>query len=104
ALVAAVDGVPASGPKVIVSVGQTVSLKLLLKYKNGAVAEVTTDRTTRFSASPARGKFTGAGTWTAQAGDAGRTATLTGSWTLPKSRKRFAGAVKVTVRAVRRRR
>src|SRR5439155_26940563 len=49
-LVATVDGVPASGPKLIVSVGQIVTLKLLLKYKNGAVADVTTDPGSRYGA------------------------------------------------------
>jgi hypothetical protein len=103
-VIAAVDGVPATGKSVIVSVGQTVTLKLRLKFKNGAVAEVTADRATQFVATPKRGKFTGVGVWTALAADAGRTATLTGSWTLPGSRKRYVGAVTVTVRAAPRRR
>jgi hypothetical protein len=103
-LIATVDGVPASGNKVIVSVGQVVTLKLRLKFKDGAVADVTADPGSQYGATPKRGKFTGPGTWTAQAADAGRTTTLMGSWTLPKSRKRFAGAITVTVRAVRKRR
>jgi hypothetical protein len=101
-LIATVDGVAApSGKPVIVAVGQTVTLKLRVKFKDGAVADVTTDPISQYAATPKQGKYTAPGAWTAQAADAGRTTTLTGSWTLPKSRQRLVGAVKVTVKAVR---
>jgi hypothetical protein len=81
-----------------------VSLKLLVKFPDGAVADVTSDPTSRFATIPARGKWTGPGTWTPQLADAGRTVTLTGTWVLLKSRKRWTGMVTVTVRAQRVRR
>ena len=67
-----VDGVAvATGKPVIVAVGQTVSLKLRVKFPDGATADVTTDPISQYASTPKRGKFTGVGTWTALAADAG---------------------------------
>jgi probable HAF family extracellular repeat protein len=94
-LIAAIDGVPAH--KAVVSPGHCVSLKLRVKYRNGAVAELTDDPNLQFSAAGARGPFTQTNLWCPQPGDAGRTITLVGRYTSPSGRQ-LLGKLALTVR------
>jgi probable HAF family extracellular repeat protein len=101
--VMAVDDVPFTEDTRVVSVGQRVRLWLWLKFKNGATAPLATDPNTHFSAGFGRGTFSAAGVWSATAADAGRTVTMTGTWTLPHSGRRWTSSLTLVVRAQRRR-
>jgi hypothetical protein len=79
-------------------------LKMLVKFANGVAVDVTADPNSRFSTTPARGMWTGPGTWTPQLADQGKTVTVTGTWILPKTGRRWTRTVTVTVRAQRARR
>jgi hypothetical protein len=100
--IAAIDGTAAHSAKAVVSAGQSVTLKLVLKFPNGAVADVTADAHCAFGTGTAVGQFTAKNLWTARAQDVGKTVVISGSYRSPAGGKRIAGAVTVTVRATRR--
>jgi probable HAF family extracellular repeat protein len=94
-LVGAIDGIPTH--KAVISPGQCVRLKLRVKYRNGAVAELADDPSLQLSAAGARGPFTQTNVWCPQPGDAGRTITLVGRYTSPSGRQ-LLGKLTLTVR------
>jgi Abnormal spindle-like microcephaly-assoc'd, ASPM-SPD-2-Hydin len=107
-VVAAVDGgLPqtssgSSATGVTVAPGQHVTLKLLAKFANGAVADVTQDRNSQLGTSPAAGSFTGKNVWSAGPSDGGKTVTFYGRYLSPVGRKRLVGTATIAVSAARR--
>jgi probable HAF family extracellular repeat protein len=93
-LVAAVDGHQPRGGKVVLSPGQCLTLRVRVKYRNGAVADIADDPNLRFAAAAGRGRFTESNVWCPQPEDAGRTITLSAWYTAPPGRQFLS---KVTV-------
>jgi hypothetical protein len=96
--VIAIDGAAPRGGKIAVSPGQCVTLALRLKYRNGAVADLTDDPAATFNAGGGLGQFTAKNLWCPQANDAGRTITLYGRFPGLPGQPPIAGKVIVAVR------
>lgn len=97
-LILAVDGGAPHTSKAAVAVGQCVTLRLRVKYRNGAVAELTEAPTVTFSASPARGEFSGGNVWCPQPEDAGRKITLYGRYAGSSGQPALVAKTSITVR------
>jgi probable HAF family extracellular repeat protein len=100
-LIAAVDGVAPRSSKTTVSVGQYVTLKLRLRFRNGAVAEVGAEPGVQFDASPMRGQSVEGNIWRAQPEDAGRTVILYGRYSSVPGQPMLVARVAIAVRRVR---
>jgi probable HAF family extracellular repeat protein len=97
-VVAAVNGVPPKGKKVTLDAGQCVTLKLRLKYRNGAVAELTEASRLMFAAQSTSYRSLDANVWCAQAGDVGRTVTLSARYPAHPGHPPLVVQLKVSVR------
>lgn len=97
-IVAAVDSGGPHTSKVTVTVGGCLALKLRVKYRNGAVAELTEAPAVTFSASPARGQFTDGNVWCPQPEDAGRKITLYGRYAGSSGQPALVAKTSITVR------
>jgi probable HAF family extracellular repeat protein len=100
--VAAVEGTPNGTKRAVVAVGQSITLKLRVKFKNGAVADVSTDANVRFLLNAPRGQFAAKNVWQPKAADAGKTLVLYGRYYSPFSRQPFVDQVTVVVLPTRR--
>ena len=96
-LIAVVEGAPVRTDKVVVFPGQCVALRLRVRYRNGAVADLGDDAGFQVSAEGGRGQFTATHVWCPQPEDAGHTVTLEGRYLAP-SGKQLLGKRRVTVR------
>jgi probable HAF family extracellular repeat protein len=76
-VVTAIDGTSPKGTLRPIA-GQSLTLALQLRYRNGAVAELTDGSQVRFTASGGRGTFTAANVWRALPADAGHRVDLFG--------------------------
>jgi hypothetical protein len=99
--VIAVDGVATSTKRVVISVGQSVTFQLKVKYPNGAAVELTGDANTRLFANARLGEFTSKSVWVAKPDAAGKTLVFFGRHYSPTTRKPLIDQVLVIVRPVR---
>jgi hypothetical protein len=98
--ITAIDSTPASGKQATVSVGQSVTVRLRLKFKNGAVAETSDDPLVRFFTSPVGGRFMARNVWQAGKENAGKTIKLYGRYYSPFSRRAIVDSVTITVQRI----
>jgi hypothetical protein len=97
-ILTAVDDSAPHTSKVTVAVGGCLALKLRVKYRNGAVAELTEAPAVTFSASPARGQSSEGNVWCPQPEDAGRKITLSGRCAGPPGQPALVARMSITVR------
>src|SRR5262249_54432718 len=96
-LTAVVEGTPAGTKRAGLALGQRVTFRLLVKFKNGAGADVRADASTRFLLNAPRGQFTAKNVWQPRAEDAGKTLVVYGRYYSPFSRQPFVDQVTVVV-------
>jgi probable HAF family extracellular repeat protein len=102
--VVAIDGTATSTRHAVISVGQRVTFRLMLKYRSGPAVDVSTDGNTHIFANARRGTFSAKNVWTPKPEDAGKTLVFYGRYYSPTTRKPIVDQVVVSVKAVRRRR
>jgi probable HAF family extracellular repeat protein len=100
-LITAIDSTPTSGKKATLSVGQGVTVRLRLKFRNGAVAETVDDPLVRFFTDPVGGRFTARNVWQAGPENAGKTISLYGRYYSPYGKQPIFDRVTITVRRVK---
>src|SRR5437773_2813485 len=88
--IVAIDGKPYHSDQATVSVGQTITLALQVRFRSGATVDVSTNAGTTFITSPARGTFNSVNTWSPLVGDANKAFPIYGRYTNPISHSSIA--------------
>jgi virginiamycin B lyase len=81
-----------------ISVGECLTLKLLVKFRTGAFIDVTNDVNTRFFLDPPRGNFTSKNVWCPTPADANKILTIYGFHYSPTGRESIKDTVIIKVR------
>jgi HYDIN/CFA65/VesB family protein len=102
--VVAINGTATNTRHAVISVGQAVTFRLMLKYRSGPAVDVSTDGNTRVFANAPRGTFGPKNVWIPKPEDAGKSLVFYGRYYSPTTRKPLVDQVVVSVKAVRRRR
>ena len=85
----------------VITLGQSVTLKLQVSTRTGATTDRTADPNTRIFANARLGQFTGKNRWTAKPDAAGKTLVFYGRYYHPSTRRPIVDQVVVSVRPVR---
>jgi hypothetical protein len=96
--VSAVDGTPTRLDQVDISVGQCVTLTLVLRTSSGAPVDVTQDANTTFFTDPPRGTFTAKNIWCPTAAERDRFVTIYARHINPATQLTITDSVLIRIR------